>query len=494
MRKLIKRKKLTAEQYRMANKIMSVILAVCYIVYIVVETTNHQKDGVTLVRMVIYALLAVVNIILGKILGDKKFTMIFMALTFLFVYALLVFNNGVVIMVMAFPALIGFMLYMNSVIIGLGCISTFIICAIKCGIVRAAGDEVLFNYGNLITVGFVICIYASYKAIATLYEYNIQDLAVIESEAARRAEVAEVVAEIVEKMDTDFREVVTGLEEINDSMRSTNDAMDTIAENSESTADAANLQADMTSQIQARLENTNHLTLDAKETTEKLKSVVVEGKGLADNLQKQSDLVDQNISKISNTVQLLVENVQKVSGITDSILNISSQTNLLALNASIEAARAGEAGKGFAVVADEIRKLAEETKVSTEKITEIINQLTTVTNETRAGIEESAEAIDIQRKHVKDVNESFTEVESGMQILQENVTNMSQEVESVLDANKEIVDSISLLSTSSQEVSAGTQICKGILDGACVSLREFTTVIDGTFAELQTLKVTTQGD
>ena len=43
-------------------------------------------------------------------------------------------------------------------------------------------------------------------------------------------------------------------------------------------------------------------------------------------------------------------------------------------------------------MADEIRKLAEETKVSTEKITEIINQLTNVTNETQAGIEESAEA------------------------------------------------------------------------------------------------------
>lgn len=119
---------------------------------------------------------------------------------------------------------------------------------------------------------------------------------------------------------------------------------DGIAGSSENTADAVNRQADRTADIQERLENTNELAVNAKHTTDKLKDVIVDGKRLADNLQEQSHLVDQNIARISETVEELVTNVQKVSGITDSILNISSQTNLLALNASIEAARAGEAG------------------------------------------------------------------------------------------------------------------------------------------------------
>ncbi|MBR5127073.1 MAG: hypothetical protein IKU69_01440, partial [Roseburia sp.] len=278
----------------------------------------------------------------------------------------------------------------------------------------------------------------------------------------------------------------------NVSMSSANDAMDSIAGSSENTAQAVNHQADMTGQIQERLEVTNELASEAKDTTDKLRVVVAEGKHLADNLQEQSNLVDQNITRISDTVEVLVENVQKVSGITDSILNISSQTNLLALNASIEAARAGEAGKGFAVVADEIRKLAEETKVSTEKITTIINELTKVTSETQAGIEESAESINVQREHVREVNNSFTQVESGMQTLEQNVVNMSSEVESVLDANREIVDSISLLSASSEEVSAGTQTCKATIEDAFTNLGRFTNIIDGTFEELQTLKATAQ--
>jgi len=491
-KKYVKRKQLTPEQYKMANKTMSTILLVCYLAYIGVEYTNRGLQSHSIFRMIIYVVFAIGNLIMVKIKGDKKPAMLFMAITFLIAYLLLVMNNGVTTMILAFPALIGFMLYLNSVVIGLGCIMTFIICALKCAIVKGMGDYEAFNHGNLITIGFVICIYGSYVAIKILYEFSEQDREVIAKEAARRAEVANTVNGIVGKLDEDFKGIVNRLDEINEAMNSADEAMDGIAGSSESTAEAVNRQADMTGQIQDRLEMTNELAVNAKDTTVKLKDVVAEGKHLADNLQEQSDLVDQNIKRISDTVQILVENVQKVSGITDSILNISSQTNLLALNASIEAARAGEAGKGFAVVADEIRKLAEETKVSTEQITAIINELTKVTNETQSGIEESAEAINIQRKHVENVNESFTEVENGMLGLQDDVTTMSKEVESVLEANKQIVDSISLLSAASEEVSAGTQTCKSTIDTASNNLHRFSATVEGTFVELQSLKEAAQ--
>ena len=492
MEKYIKRKKLTPEQYRMANKTMVTILLVCYLVYIVVEYTNWGIPSHGMFRIIIDAVFGIANLILVAKKGDKKSTMIFMAVTFLIAYLLLVMNNGVTSMVLAFPALIGFMLYLNSVVISIGCVMTFIICALKCGIVKSMGDMTSFEHGNLITVGFVVCIYGSYMAIKILYEFSEQDREVIAKEAARRAEVVDVVNGIVEKLDVDFRGIVGSLDEINEAMASADDAMDSIAGSSENTAEAVNRQADMTGQIQERLEVTNELAVNAKTTTDKLKGIVVEGRHLADDLQEQSNLVDQNITRISDTVQLLVENVQKVSGITDSILNISSQTNLLALNASIEAARAGEAGKGFAVVADEIRKLAEETKVSTEKITSIINELTKVTNETQAGIEESAEAINVQRKHVEEVSESFTQVESGMLGLQSDVITMTQEVESVLEANKQIVDSISLLSAASEEVSAGTLTCKNTIDTASENLNVFSETVGGTFVELQQLKEAAQ--
>ena len=490
MGKHVKRKKLTPEQFQMANKTMSVILAVCYALYMLVESARLAERPHGAFRMGIYAAITIGNLVITKLKGDKKAPMLFMAITFLIAYLLLVMNNGVICMILAFPVLIGFMLYLNSLLTNIGCIGVFIICALKCFICKSMGDVTSYNYGNLITMGFVICIYGSYMAIKILYEFSEQDREAIAKEAAQRAEVAATVNHIVGELDLEFKGIVESLDAINEGMQVAETAIDGIAGSSENTADAVNHQADMTSQIQQRLENTNELAKEAESTTEKLKAVVDEGKHLADDLQMQSNLVDQNVAKISDTVQVLVENVHKVSGITDSILNISSQTNLLALNASIEAARAGEAGRGFAVVADEIRKMADETKVSTEKITEIINELTAVTNETRAGIEESAEAINIQRKHVKAVNESFSKVENGMSELRTGVIAMSEEVASVLDANKEIVDSISLLSAASEEVSASALTCKSTIDAASDNLSEFSVTVDGTFEQLQILKET----
>ncbi len=63
---------------------------------------------------------------------------------------------------------------------------------------------------------------------------------------------------------------------------------------------------------------------------------------------------------------------KNVLGVASGIMDISEKTNMLAMNASIEAAHAGAAGKGFSVLALEIRKLSEESRVSTTAIGEAL--------------------------------------------------------------------------------------------------------------------------
>ncbi len=495
MGNLIRRKALTDAQYQRANMVMSVILVLSYITYFIVELLNISKHGFGLgvtLRCGLYIVMTLVVAITYKLMKTKKRCAMIFAITFLIAYAALLFGNGVVVMTMVFPVLIGFMVYLNSAIVILGIIITMGMGILKA--VMVSGDSELLGYCILILAGYFVCIYGSVRTILLLIAFGNEDRAVIEAEAEKREEVAITVADIVHKMDTDFRNMLEDLNVVNEAMGSADSAMNDISDSTESTASAVGTQASSTSHIQQNLEVTNTLVTEAREITDQLGAIVIDGKQLADELQQQSDLVDQNVASISQTIDELVRNVQQVTGITDSILNISSQTNLLALNASIEAARAGDAGRGFAVVADEIRTLAEETKISTEKITAIINELTDVTTKTQAGIIESSNSINEQRQKVIEVNNSFSKVENGMQQLEESVTVISANIDSVLTANTQIVDSICLLSAASDEVSAGTSTCKETINTAYENLGRFSDNVNGTFKQLQILRETTEAN
>ena len=80
------------------------------------------------------------------------------------------------------------------------------------------------------------------------------------------------------------------------------------------------------------------------------------------------------VARVVDTMAAINVSSKRVVDIIGVIDGIAFQTNILVLNAAVEAARAGEQGRGFAVVATEVRSLAQRSAAAAKEIKTLIGQ------------------------------------------------------------------------------------------------------------------------
>src|SRR5262249_11947883 len=135
--------------------------------------------------------------------------------------------------------------------------------------------------------------------------------------------------------------------------------------------------------------------------------------------------------------------------------DVASQTNMLALNAAVEAARAGEHGKGFAVVAAEIRKLADESRKSAERIGTLVEEIQKATNATVMATEEGTRTVergsDLAEKTVQAFNDVSGSSHTAADAAQQTLLGVPQQVSAV----KQVLASMDALNTGAKETANG---------------------------------------
>ncbi|NER84687.1 MAG: methyl-accepting chemotaxis protein [Leptolyngbya sp. SIO1D8] len=185
--------------------------------------------------------------------------------------------------------------------------------------------------------------------------------------------------------------------------------------------------------------------------------------------------LEQKVEAIAEQIVNLSGQAGEIGIISQLVVDFANQTNMLALNSSVEAVRAGEHGKGFAVVANEIRKLADQSQKSADKINTLVSDIQKAINETVMVTEEGTKTVKTGVHIAQRTEESFKEVKGAVNQVVMNNQQVSLNLKQQVDAIQQVVNAMEIINRGAKETASGlnqTKVATEQLNGAASDLQE----------------------
>lgn len=279
----------------------------------------------------------------------------------------------------------------------------------------------------------------------------------IEAAQEKRKAVLEQIRKVAENTAESSENILAKTDALRNASVSSTEAMEQVCEGTNSAAEAVQEEIRYIDTMSGDIDSIQEIidgfhgslgdTLDAIQSgTENVKQLGTSAKLTAETSVSTTGAMNDLMEKIHN--------VNQIVGLID---NISRQTNLLALNASIEAARAGEAGRGFAVVAGEIRDLSEQTNESLERIRKEIQGINEGSQKVTGDMNQLSEVFTRQNTLVEDTGKLFDRITETSEAMDSDYQRIVQSIGEIQISKKALVDSVSSISASTEEVTANAQ-------------------------------------
>ncbi|MEN5064152.1 methyl-accepting chemotaxis protein [Achromobacter aegrifaciens] len=175
----------------------------------------------------------------------------------------------------------------------------------------------------------------------------------------------------------------------------------------------------------------------------------------------------QAVGDVVGTMRGIADSSNRIADIVGVIDGIAFQTNILALNAAVEAARAGEQGKGFAVVASEVRALAQRSAAAAKEIKGLIDDSVQKVSVGSDQVEAAGATMQEIVVSVRRVTDIINEISSASEEQSQGIQQVNQAVsqmDSVTQQNAALVEeaaaSAASLETQAQRLREAVAVFK----------------------------------
>ncbi|MGV8899500.1 MAG: methyl-accepting chemotaxis protein [Burkholderiaceae bacterium] len=160
------------------------------------------------------------------------------------------------------------------------------------------------------------------------------------------------------------------------------------------------------------------------------------------------------VAQVVDTMGSINASARKINDIIGVIDGIAFQTNILALNAAVEAARAGEQGRGFAVVATEVRSLAQRSASAAKEIKTLIGDSVEKVDQGARLVDQAGVTMTEIIDSVKRVTDIMGEISSASQEQTSGIEQINQaisQMDQVTQQNAALVEEAAAAAASLQD-------------------------------------------
>lgn len=217
-------------------------------------------------------------------------------------------------------------------------------------------------------------------------------------------------------------------------------------------------------------DNAKNIDIQTQNGVQSISKVIEDARKMKQSTEAACNKTVEMYEVLRKDSQYIMERskeIERITQLTGSIVEIAEQTELLALNASIEAARAGEQGKGFAVVATEISKLAQQSNTLASGIMGTTMNVRQVSEEAMECLERTIEFLEgsilkdykgfmevcnVYLDNSQEIDEDMRKIKEAVSILYSMTVDIKTGVDEISDSINDSTEGISNVANQAKEI------------------------------------------